>query len=324
MRRARAEGLDNVQPCLGDARELPYPPATFDAAYLVTVLGEIPDQEAALRQLRRVLRPGGRLVVGELFVDPHMVTEGALRRRGEAAGPAVRAARRPAARLLRGAAGVKSVGCRAVILLGVDVGTSGTRALAVTTDGELVAEANAPARAADPAAGLDRAAAGRVVAGREGGAGRGGRGGRRRDRRPRPHRPDARLGVPRRERRGDPPGAAVERPAHGGRVRRDHRARRRASGCSSWPAIPALTGFQAPKILWLRAPRAGRVRARGERAAAEGLRAARAHRRARDRRLGRLRHAAARRARARLVGRDPRRARDPARVAADASTRARR
>jgi xylulokinase len=31
-----------------------------------------------------------------------------------------------------------------VILLGVDVGTSGTRALAVTTEGELVAEANAP------------------------------------------------------------------------------------------------------------------------------------------------------------------------------------
>jgi sugar (pentulose or hexulose) kinase len=29
-------------------------------------------------------------------------------------------------------------------LIGVDVGTSGTRALAVTTDGELVAEANRP------------------------------------------------------------------------------------------------------------------------------------------------------------------------------------
>jgi ubiquinone/menaquinone biosynthesis C-methylase UbiE len=86
MRRVRADGLDNVQPCLGDARELPYPRATFDAAYLVTVLGEIPDQDAALRELRRVLRRGGRLVVGELFVDPHMVTESALRRRGEAAG----------------------------------------------------------------------------------------------------------------------------------------------------------------------------------------------------------------------------------------------
>lgn len=36
----------------GDARRLPYPDATFDAAYLVTVLGEIPDQEMALRQRR--------------------------------------------------------------------------------------------------------------------------------------------------------------------------------------------------------------------------------------------------------------------------------
>jgi ubiquinone/menaquinone biosynthesis C-methylase UbiE len=50
------------------------------------VLGEIPDQEAALRELRRVVRPGGRLVVGELFGDPHMVGEKALRRRAEATG----------------------------------------------------------------------------------------------------------------------------------------------------------------------------------------------------------------------------------------------
>ena len=60
--------------------------ATFDAAYLVTVLGEVPDQDAALRELRRVLKPKGRLVVGELFGDPHMVGEASLRRRATAAG----------------------------------------------------------------------------------------------------------------------------------------------------------------------------------------------------------------------------------------------
>ena len=84
--RARDEGIENVSPRLADATELPYPDDGFDAAYLVTVLGEIPDQDAALRELARVVKPGGRVVVGEVFGDPHMVTAGALRSRAEAAG----------------------------------------------------------------------------------------------------------------------------------------------------------------------------------------------------------------------------------------------
>jgi ubiquinone/menaquinone biosynthesis C-methylase UbiE len=86
MRRARDAGLTNIVPRQGDARALPYADATFDAAYLVTVLGEVPDQDAALRELHRVLKPDGRLVVGELFGDPHMVGEASLRRRAAAAG----------------------------------------------------------------------------------------------------------------------------------------------------------------------------------------------------------------------------------------------
>ena len=78
LRRAREHGIDNITPARADARELPYPDDSFDGAYLVTVLGEIPDQDAALRELRRVVKPGGRIVVGELFGDPHMVTHGAL------------------------------------------------------------------------------------------------------------------------------------------------------------------------------------------------------------------------------------------------------
>ncbi len=86
IRRAREKGLWNVNPTQGDAQDLPYDDDSFDAAVLVTVLGEIPDQDAALREIARVLRPGGRLIVGELFGDPHMVTMGSLRGRAESAG----------------------------------------------------------------------------------------------------------------------------------------------------------------------------------------------------------------------------------------------
>ena len=77
---------DGLVLTVADGRSLPYPDATFDAAYLVTVLGEIPEPQAALRELRRVLRPGGRVVVGEVAVDPHVVFPGALERHAAAAG----------------------------------------------------------------------------------------------------------------------------------------------------------------------------------------------------------------------------------------------
>jgi ubiquinone/menaquinone biosynthesis C-methylase UbiE len=86
MRRARERGLTNVTATQGDAQRLPYEDGAFDAAYLVAVLGEVPDQDAALRELARVLKPGGRLVVGELFGDPHWVSPATLRARGEHAG----------------------------------------------------------------------------------------------------------------------------------------------------------------------------------------------------------------------------------------------
>jgi ubiquinone/menaquinone biosynthesis C-methylase UbiE len=85
MRRAEEGGFANIAPTQGDAQSLPYEDHVFDAAVLTTVLGEIPDQDAALLELKRVLKPGGRLVVGELFGDPHMVTLGSLRERAEAA-----------------------------------------------------------------------------------------------------------------------------------------------------------------------------------------------------------------------------------------------
>jgi SAM-dependent methyltransferase len=88
MRRAGERGLANLKPTVGDAQSLPYEDGSFDAAFLVSVLGEVPDQDAALRELARVLRPGGRLVVGEsaLAGDPHVVLPGSLQRRTASAG----------------------------------------------------------------------------------------------------------------------------------------------------------------------------------------------------------------------------------------------
>jgi SAM-dependent methyltransferase len=86
MREAGLRGLANVTPTQSDATQMPYEDGTYDAAFLVTVLGEIPDQEVALRELARVLRPGGRLVVGELLGDPHYVRLEPLRLRANGAG----------------------------------------------------------------------------------------------------------------------------------------------------------------------------------------------------------------------------------------------
>lgn len=86
IRAARERGLWNVNPTRGDAQQLSFDDDSFDGVVLVTVLGEIPDQVAALREIARVLKPGGRLIVGELFGDPHMVTLGSLKGRAEAAG----------------------------------------------------------------------------------------------------------------------------------------------------------------------------------------------------------------------------------------------
>jgi ubiquinone/menaquinone biosynthesis C-methylase UbiE len=86
IRGAAERGLENLVPTQGDATALPFEDASVDAVILTAVLGEIPDSAAALREIRRVLKPGGRLVVGELFGDPHFTTRASLERLGAATG----------------------------------------------------------------------------------------------------------------------------------------------------------------------------------------------------------------------------------------------
>lgn len=85
-RRAAKAGVANIITQRGDAQALPYPDHTFDAAYLIGALGEIPDEAAALRELRRVLKPSGRLVVGEVLIDPDYLPLLTLKERARDAG----------------------------------------------------------------------------------------------------------------------------------------------------------------------------------------------------------------------------------------------
>lgn len=86
--RAERRGMHNVVAVLADSSSgrLPYQDASFDAAYIVTVLGEIRDPQQALTELRRVLKPDGRLIVGEIVLDPDFIPARQLRSMAEAAG----------------------------------------------------------------------------------------------------------------------------------------------------------------------------------------------------------------------------------------------
>lgn len=94
--RAERRGIASVAAQAGDAEKLPYGDGTFDGAYLVTVLGEVPHPEQALRELRRVVKPGGRIVLGELFLDPDYVSPSRMRRLATGAGLVFATQRGPA------------------------------------------------------------------------------------------------------------------------------------------------------------------------------------------------------------------------------------
>ena len=81
MMRAADAGARNIEPEVGDAERLPYLDHSFDGAYLISVLGEVANQSAVLAELHRVLKPGGRLVVGEIAVDPDFISFAEMRRR---------------------------------------------------------------------------------------------------------------------------------------------------------------------------------------------------------------------------------------------------
>jgi ubiquinone/menaquinone biosynthesis C-methylase UbiE len=84
--RAALAGISNLLPILGDATQPNVPPESFDVVFLCTVLGEIPDREAALNECYKALETGGTLSITEIFPDPHFQSRTTIRRLVEATG----------------------------------------------------------------------------------------------------------------------------------------------------------------------------------------------------------------------------------------------
>lgn len=86
--RKKAQGahLDNIEfirAGLGDGR---LGQERFDRALLVTVLGEVPNREGALKEIFNALKPGGLLSVTEVIFDPHFQRQQTVLRRAGTAG----------------------------------------------------------------------------------------------------------------------------------------------------------------------------------------------------------------------------------------------
>ena len=64
------EDIHNIELKEASAYKLPFADDSIDLACMVTVLMEIPDRGRALREVKRVLRPGGILAATEFFPDP--------------------------------------------------------------------------------------------------------------------------------------------------------------------------------------------------------------------------------------------------------------
>jgi SAM-dependent methyltransferase len=77
--RARASavsaGMGHVEVYCGDATSLPLPDGIVDVVISNGVLNLVPEKNKAFAEIRRVLRPGGRLQLGDIVLDAPLSAE---------------------------------------------------------------------------------------------------------------------------------------------------------------------------------------------------------------------------------------------------------
>jgi ubiquinone/menaquinone biosynthesis C-methylase UbiE len=85
QKRARTEGITNLEAKVADVYNLPFDDDMFDAIYMITVISEIPEPEKAIKEFYRVLAPSGTLAFSELLTDPDYPLAQTLVRKADAA-----------------------------------------------------------------------------------------------------------------------------------------------------------------------------------------------------------------------------------------------
>lgn len=79
-RRAAAEqGAGNVEFVESEAERLPFPSESFDVVISNGVIDLVPDKDAVFAELRRVLRPGGRIQLADVTIQQPVSEEGRQR-----------------------------------------------------------------------------------------------------------------------------------------------------------------------------------------------------------------------------------------------------
>ena len=70
LRRNAAEaGVENVEVLFGNAEEIPLPDGSVDVVTTNGVLNLVPDKARAIREVGRILRPGGRMQLADIVVE---------------------------------------------------------------------------------------------------------------------------------------------------------------------------------------------------------------------------------------------------------------
>lgn len=84
--KANKAGLNNIQFIQAGAGEGKLENTQFDRALLITVLGEIPNREIAVKEIFEALKPGGLLSITEIIFDPHFQRQSTVRKIAQQAG----------------------------------------------------------------------------------------------------------------------------------------------------------------------------------------------------------------------------------------------